>query len=150
MNGNGELVTIAKYWRQWADPRLIVLILNNQDLNMVTWEMRAMAGDTRYAASQDLPDFPYARYADLIGLQGILVERPDQIASAWNTALSATRPVVIEAKVDPDVAPFPPHISLKQAKSFGMSLLKGDSEEAGIIKQAFEQLFPSVAHKSDS
>jgi pyruvate dehydrogenase (quinone) len=150
MNGNAELITIAKYWREWSDPRLIVLVLNNRDLNMVTWEMRAMAGDTRYAASQDIPDFPYARYADLIGLQGILVERPEQIANAWKMALSATRPVVIEARVDPDVAPFPPHISLKQAKSFGMSLLKGDSEEGGIIKQAIEQLFPGSAHKSDS
>jgi pyruvate dehydrogenase (quinone) len=149
MNGNGELITIAKYWREWSDPRLIVLVLNNRDLNMVTWEMRAMAGDTRYAASQDIPDFPYARYADLIGLQGILVERPEQIADAWREALAATRPVVIEAKVDPNVAPFPPHITLKQAKSFGMSLLKGDSEEGGVIKQTIEQLFPRSAPKSD-
>jgi len=150
MNGNGELVTIAKYWKEWADPRLIVLVLNNGDLNMVTWEMRAMAGDTRYAASQDLPDFPYARYAELIGLQGILVDKPEQIAEAWRAALSATRPVVLEAKVDPDVPPFPPHISLKQAKSFGMSLLKGDSEEGGIIKQAISQLFPGTGRESDS
>jgi len=148
MNGNAELITIAKYWQRWSDPRLIVLVLNNRDLNMVTWEMRAMAGDTRYAASQDIPDFPYAQYAALLGLQGILLERPDQIASAWKAALAADRPVVIEARVDPDVAPFPPHISLKQAKSFGMSLLKGDSEEGGIIKQAIHQLFPGSAHKS--
>jgi pyruvate dehydrogenase (quinone) len=150
MNGNGELVTIAKYWQEWSDPRLIVLVLNNRDLNMVTWEMRAMSGDTRYTASQELPDFPYARYADLIGLQGILVEHPDQIADAWRTALSATRPVLIEAKVDPNVAPFPPHISLKQAKMFGLSMLKGDPEEGGVIRQAVAQMFPSLGHKSES
>lgn len=148
MNGNGELVTIAKYWREWADPRLIVLVLDNRDLNMVTWEMRAMSGDTRYAASQDIPEFPYARYAEMLGLGGILVERPDQIRDAWQQALSANRPVVIQARVDPNVAPFPPHITLKQAQKFGLSLLKGDSEEGGIIKQAVAQLFPSLGQKS--
>jgi len=149
MNGNAELLTIAKYWRQWSDPRLLVLVLENLDLNMVTWEMRAMAGDTRYAASQDIPAFPYARYADLIGLQGIEVTEPDQIKDAWLTALSATRPVVIQARVDPDVPPFPPHITLKQAQSFGMSLLKMDSEEGGIIRQALHQLFPGSASKAE-
>ncbi len=148
MNGNAELVTIAKYWKEWADPRLIVLVLDNRDLNMVTWEMRAMSGDTRYAASQDIPEFPYARYADLIGLQGILVEDPNQLREAWQTALAATRPVVLQVRVDPDVAPFPPHITLKQAQSFGMSLLKMDSEEGGIIKQAIHQLFPSTGGDS--
>ncbi|HEX3775897.1 MAG TPA: thiamine pyrophosphate-requiring protein [Polyangiaceae bacterium] len=149
MNGNGELITIAKYWQRWSDPRLIVLVLDNRDLNMVTWEMRAMSGDTRYAASQDIPEFPYARYAELLGLQGIEVERPDQIRDAWQAALSASRPVVIQARVDPDVAPFPPHISLKQAKAFSMSLLKGDSETGGIVKQAISQLFPSIGNKLD-
>ncbi|MEO7037703.1 MAG: thiamine pyrophosphate-requiring protein [Polyangiaceae bacterium] len=149
MNGNAELITIAKYWREWADPRLIVLVLENLDLNQVTWEMRAMEGDTRYAASQDIPAFPYARYADLIGLQGIEVTEPSQIKDAWLTALSATRPVVIQARVDPDVPPFPPHITLKQARSFGMSLLKVDSEEGGIIRQAIHQMFPSTGKKSE-
>ena len=150
MNGNSELITIAKYWQEWSDPRLIVLVLENRDLNMVTWEMRAMSGDTRYAASQDIPAFPYARYAELLGLQGIEIDRPSQIKAAWETALSASRPVVIQARVDPDVAPFPPHISLKQAQAFGMSLLKGDSEEGGIIKQALHQLFPSTGAKSEA
>jgi len=144
MNGNSELVTIAKYWREWADPRLIVLVLENRDLNMVTWEMRAMSGDTRYAASQDIPAFPYAQYAELLGLQGLSVDEPGQIEAAWRTALEATRPVVIQARVDPNVAPFPPHITLKQAQAFGMSLLKGDAESGGIIKQALHQLFPRV------
>jgi pyruvate dehydrogenase (quinone) len=107
-----------------------------------------MEGDTRYAASQDIPAFPYARYAELLGLQGIEVSEPGQIRDAWLTALSATRPVVIQARVDPDVAPFPPHISLKQAQSFGMSLLKMDSEESGIISQALHQMFPSTGKKS--
>jgi pyruvate dehydrogenase (quinone) len=142
MSGNAELVTIAKYWKEWSDPRLIVLVLHNQDLSMVTWEMRAMQGDTRYAASQDIPAFPYARYAELLGLQGIFVDHPDRVADAWKAALSANRPVVLEARVDADVAPFPPHISLAQAKAFGMSILKGDSESGGVLKQVVRQLFP--------
>lgn len=101
----------------------------------------------RSGASTRSGAFPYAQYAELLGLQGISIDRPDQIRDAWQTALSASRPVLIQARVDPDIAPFPPHVTLKQAKSFGMSLLKGDSEEGGIIKQAISQLFPGVADK---
>ncbi|HEY3593358.1 MAG TPA: thiamine pyrophosphate-requiring protein [Polyangiaceae bacterium] len=150
MNGSAELITIAKYWKEWSDPRLIVLVLHNDDLNQVTWEMRAMEGDARYAASQDLPTFPYARYAELLGLQGIRIDHPDEVAPAWKAALAANRPVVIEAMVDPDVPPLPPHISLKQAKSFGMSMLKMDSEEAGVIRQALQHIIPSLGEKSGS
>ncbi len=150
MNGNAELLTIAKYYREWQDPRLIVLVLHNNDLNQVTWEMRAMAGDTRYSASQDLPSFPYARYAELIGLQGIYVDRPDELRNAWESAFRADRPVVIEAMVDPDVPPLPPHITLEQAKAFGLSVLKGDEDRGGMVKQAIGQLFPKLGKKADS
>jgi pyruvate dehydrogenase (quinone) len=110
--------------------------------------MRAMEGDPRYEASQSLPDFPYARYADLIGLKGIRVDRPEDLGQAWESALSADRPVVLEAIVDPDVPPLPPHITLKQAKAFGMTLLRGDADEGGIIKQAVRQMFPGTSEKS--
>jgi len=149
MNGNAELLTIAKYWEQWSDPRLIVLVLNNRDLNQVTWEMRAMEGDPKYEASQDLPDFPYARYAELIGLVGIRVERPDEVAQAWEQALAARKPVVLEAVVDPDVPPLPPHITLKQARAFGMTVLRGDPDEGGIIKQAIQHMFPALAEEAE-
>ncbi len=149
MNGNAELVTIAKYWREWSDPRLVIVVLHNNDLNQVTWEMRAMAGDTRYEASQELPEFPYARYAELTGLRGIRVDQPGAVGDAWDAALTADRPVVLEAIVDPDVPPLPPHITLKQAKAFGMSLLKVDPEEGGIIKQAISHLIPALGSKSD-
>jgi pyruvate dehydrogenase (quinone) len=148
MNGNAEMLTVAKYWEEWSDPRFVVLVLNNGDLNQVTWEMRAMEGDPRYEASQSLPDFPYARYADLIGLKGIRVDRPEDLGQAWESALSADRPVVLEAIVDPDVPPLPPHITLKQAKAFGMTLLRGDADEGGIIKQAVRQMFPGTSEKS--
>ncbi|HEX4345612.1 MAG TPA: thiamine pyrophosphate-requiring protein [Solirubrobacteraceae bacterium] len=146
MNGNGELVTIAKYWQRWGDPRLIVLVLHNNDLNQVTWEQRAMEGDPRYEASQQLPDFPYARYAELIGLTGIRVDDPDQLADAWERAFAASRPVVLEAITDPDVPPLPPHITLEQAKALTFALAHGDPSRVEIIKQAakgmLEELLP--------
>ncbi len=135
MNGNGELVTIAKYWERWSDPRLIVLVLNNHDLNQVTWEQRAVEGDPKFEAAQGLPDFPYAAYADLIGLRGIRVETPEAIGPAWDAALSADRPVVIEAITDPEVPPLPPHITFEQAKSLTSTLLKRDPGSRGIIRQ---------------
>jgi len=138
MNGTGELVTIAKYWREWADPRLIVLVLNNRDLNMVTWEQRVMAGDPKFPASQDLPDFPYAEHAVRLGLDGLRVENPDQLGAAWDRALSADRPFVLEAVVDPNVATLPPHITFKQARAFMSSMLKGDPDRWGAIKQTLK------------
>jgi pyruvate dehydrogenase (quinone) len=108
MSGLTELVTVAKYWREWRDPRLIMLILNNRDLGYVTWEQRAMEGMPRFDVSQSLPDFPYAQYAELLGLRGIVVDRPDEVAAAWDEALSSDRPVVINAVVDPDVPTLPP------------------------------------------
>ena len=139
MNGMNGLITIAKYWEKWADPRLIVLVLNNEDLNQVTWEMRAMAGDPKFEASQDLPNVHYARYAELVGLKGIFCDDPDKIASAWDEALSARKPVVLEMKTDPDIPPLPPHITLKQAKAFASTLWQGDPNEAGIIKKTIKE-----------
>jgi pyruvate dehydrogenase (quinone) len=118
---------------------LIVLVLNNRDLNQVTWEQRAMSGDPKFEGSQDLPDFPYASYAELIGLKGIRVDQPDQIASAWEEALAADRPVVYEAVTDPEVPPLPPHITLEQAKALSSALLSGDPHAARIVKQSFVQ-----------
>src|SRR5215217_2596464 len=144
MNGNSELITIAKYWRDWRDPRLVVMVLNNRDLNQVTWEQRAMGGDPKFNASQNIPDFPYARYAELIGLMGIRVDEPDAIAGAWERALNANRPVVLEACTDPEVPPLPPHITFAQAKAYSEALLKGDPEAGGIIKQSAKEAVESL------
>ncbi|MGY2461067.1 thiamine pyrophosphate-requiring protein [Vreelandella sulfidaeris] len=139
MNGNAELVTIAKYWKRWSDPRLIIMVLNNQDLNQVTWEMRVMEGDPKYEASQDVPDFPYAEYAELIGLKGIKVSEPDALAGAWDRALSADRPVVLEVMTDPNIPPIPPHIKPEQAKAYMSALMSGDPDALGIVKASFKQ-----------
>ena len=139
MNGINELITVAKYYQEWSDPRLVVLVLNNRDLNEVTWEQRAIEGDPRFIGSQSLPDFPYAEYADLIGLKGIRVADPAEIGHAWDDALSSDRPVVLEAITDPNVPTIPPHITLDQAKNFMSAVLHGDSESTGIIRQAIKQ-----------
>ena len=139
MNGINELITIAKYRHRWADQRLIVLVLNNRDLNQVTWEQRAMEGDPKFEGSQDLPDFPYASYAELLGLKGIRVEDPDQVGAAWDEALATDRPVIYEAVTDPEVPPLPPHITIEQAKALTSALLAGDPHAGRIIKQSFKQ-----------
>ena len=144
MNGLNACITVAKYWKEWSDPRWITLVLNNRDLNMVTWEQRIMMGDIRFLASQELPDFPYAAFADSIGLRGIRVERPEQLADVWEQAISSDRPVVVEALSDPDVPPLPPHITLEQAKNFTETLLRGDPNEPGIIKQAIKGMVRNI------
>ena len=108
MLGNAELVTVAHRWRQWADPRFVVCVLHNGDLAEVSWEQREMEGDPRFADSQTLPDFPYAGYADLLGLTGIRVTDPEELGAAWDRALTADRPVVLEVLTDPDVPLLPP------------------------------------------
>jgi pyruvate dehydrogenase (quinone) len=140
MAGNAELLTIAKYRDRFEDPRLVVVVLNNGDLNMVTWEQRAFEGDPKFPASQDLPDFPYARYAESIGLEGIRVESPGDVGPAWDRALSADRPVVLEAVVDPDVPPLPPHLDFKEASAYVAAMLKGDPDVAGVIRQSWREL----------
>jgi pyruvate dehydrogenase (quinone) len=138
MNGINELITIAKYWKEWSDPRLVVLVLNNRDLNQVTWEQRAMEGDPKFEASQDLPDFPYAEYARMVGLGGVRVDDPDALGAAWDDALTADRPFVLEAVTDPDVPPLPPHITLKQAKAMTFALAKGDPDFGDIVRQTLK------------
>jgi len=148
MDGVNELITVAKYWRRWADPRLVILILNNRDLSYVSWEQRAMAGDIRFEATQELPDVQYAEWAMLLGLGGIRVERPEDISGAWTKALRSDRPFVLEAIVDTNVPPLPPHVTLEQATAMTQALLKGDPDRAAIIRQTFRELIEDyVPHR---
>ena len=123
MGGMAEMLTAAKYYKTWADPRMIVLVLNNEDLNQVTWEQRVMEGDPEFKASQEIPYVDYAAYANLIGLTGIKVTKSAEIEDAWRQALSAERPVILDAKTDPNEAPLPPHITFEQAEGFAKSIL---------------------------
>ena len=144
MNNLAELITVAKYWQQWDNPQWICAVFNNEDLNQVTWEQRVMEGDPKFEASQSIPDVPYHLVAISIGLQGIYVDREEDVAAAWERALAADRPVLIEFKTDPNVPPLPPHIKLEQAKKFASALLKGDPDQAGIIVQTAKQVLGSV------
>ena len=146
MNGLNELITIAKYWERWSDPRLIVAVLNNRDLNMVTWEQRVLEGDPKFEAAQEIPDVAYARFAELLGLKGIRIETPDEVAPAWEAALAADRPCVLDFVTDPEVPPLPPHITFEQAKMFAHAVVKGDSKRHEMIvrslKDKLEEFLP--------
>ena len=144
MNNMSELITVAKYWREWANPAWVVCVFNNQDLNQVTWEQRVMEGDAKFTATQQIPDVPYHRFAELIGLRGIFVDNPDNLADAWETALASDRPVVLEVRTDPEVPPLPPHITLKQAKAFISATLAPDPNEAGMLMGTAKELLSAV------
>ena len=135
MNGLAELITIKHYWEQWSDARLIIAVLHNNDLNQVTWEMRAMEGAPKFTASQLLPDVSYEGFARSLGLNGIAVDKPEQVGPAWEQALAADRPTVLDFRTDPDVPPIPPHATFEQAKDLAKALLKGDPNSLGIVKE---------------
>ena len=139
MNGLAELITIAHYWQQWQDPRLIVAILHNNDLNQVTWEMRAMEGAPKFAESQTLPDIDYAAFARSIGLHAVNVDTPDAVGQAWEAALSADRPSVLDVRCDPNVPPIPPHATFEQVKSMAGAIWHGDEDTWGFVKQGLKQ-----------
>jgi pyruvate dehydrogenase (quinone) len=150
MNGNNSLITVAKYWKEWKDPRWITLVLNNRDLNQVTWEQRVLAGDPKFEESQVLPAFSYAEYAEMLGLNGICVDRPGDVAGAWERALSADRPTVIDAHTDPEVPPLPPHITIEQARQYISSIAHGDPESRQMIRQSFKDLIKTFLPHSRS
>ena len=139
MNGNAELVTVQQYWKRWSNPTFIVLVLNNGDLNQVTWEQRAIGGDPKFAPAQDVIDFPYARYAEMLGFRGIRVDSPEAVADAWREAFAADRPVLIEFVADPNVPPLPPHIEFEQARHF-LGALRSDPDRWAMIKQSARQI----------
>lgn len=144
MNNMAELITIQKYWKSWGDGRLVVCVFNNQDLNQVTWEQRVMEGNPRFEASQSIPNVHYAAFAEILGLKGIYVDDPEKLSGAWQEALTSDRPVVLEVKTDPEVAPLPPHITFKQAKAFMASMVKGDRGAAQVIGDTASQLLNEV------
>jgi pyruvate dehydrogenase (quinone) len=135
MNGLAELITVKHYWEQWADPRLIIAVLHNNDLNQVTWEMRAMEGAPKFAESQRLPDVSYEGFARSLGLNALAVDDPASVAAAWDQALAADRPTVLDVRTDPDVPPIPPHATFEQMKDAATALLKGDADRWGVLKE---------------
>jgi pyruvate dehydrogenase (quinone) len=135
MNGLAELITIKRYHSEWSDPRLIVAVLHNNDLNQVTWELRAMGGAPKFEESQTLPDISYAAFARSIGLEGIEVGKPEAIGPAWDRALAADRPVVLDVHCDPDIPPIPPHAEFDQLKDAAEAIIKGDPDATGVVRK---------------
>jgi pyruvate dehydrogenase (quinone) len=146
MNNMAELITVQKYWKQWSDPRWIVCVFNNEDLNEVTWEQRVMEGDPKFTATQVIPNFPYAGFGEMLGFKGIFVDKPGNLHDAWREALCCDRPVVLEVKTDPDVPPLPPHITLKEARNFARSMM-GDASAAKVITDTARQVLNSVINR---
>ena len=146
MNGLAELITIRRYWEQWADPRLVVAVLHNNDLNQVTWEMRAMGGEPKLVESQSLPDISYADFAAALGFQTFTVVDPEQLESAWEAAFSADRPTLIDCHTDPDIPPIPPHATIEQMENSAESLLKGDEDRWGVMKQGIKTKAQEILH----
>jgi pyruvate dehydrogenase (quinone) len=139
MNGMAELITISRYWEQWTDPRLVVAVLHNNDLNQVTWEMRALEGSPKFVESQTLPDVDYAAFARSVGLTGVNVDTTDQLGSAWESALAADRPVVLDVRCEPNVPPIPPHATFDQVKATASALLHGDEDTWGVVREGIKQ-----------
>jgi pyruvate dehydrogenase (quinone) len=138
MNGMAELITIKRYWREWDDPRLVVAVLHNNDLNQVTWEMRAMAGAPKFVESQALPDVDYAGFAASLGLNALVIKDPQELADAWRDALRADRPTVLDVYTDPDMPPIPPHATFEQFKATSAAVLAGDENRVGFVKQGLK------------
>ena len=144
MSGVNALITLASHWKQWSDPRLIVLVLNNADLNMVTWEQRVTEGDPRFETSQALPGFAYAEYAKLLGLRGIRVDRAQSVGIAWEEAFASDRPIVLEMVTDPNVPPVPPHVGSMQVRHYARALLHGDPQALEVMKASAREWWDSV------
>jgi pyruvate dehydrogenase (quinone) len=147
MNGINELITVSKYWKEWNDPRFFCVVINNHDLNMVTWEMRAQSGEPKFEGSQEIPDFGYAQYAESLGLHGIRIDRTEDVPRLLDQAIGSDRPCVIEALVDPEFPMMPPHVTLKEAAAFAKSILKGDPNAGSMIKETVKTAFASVLKK---
>ena len=147
MLGINALIDIARYSDRWENRQLVICVLHNDDLNQVTWEQRVMTGDPKLEASQVLPDFPYADYARMLGLHGARVDRPEEVGPAWDAALAADGPALIEFVTDPEVPPLPPHIRFEQAKGLSKALLGGDPAAREIIRESIKGKWAEIAHR---
>ncbi|GAA4489270.1 thiamine pyrophosphate-requiring protein [Actinoallomurus oryzae] len=148
MNGLAELLTIKRYCSDWSDPRLVIAVLHNNDLNQVTWELRAMSGAPKFEESQNLPDMSYAAFARSIGLEGIEVDKPEAIGSAWDRALAADRPVLLDVHCDPDIPPIPPHAEFEQMKDAAEAIIKGDPDSTGVVRKGLKTKAQELFGKS--
>ena len=143
MNGMNVMITVSKYWKEWSNPHFILMVLNNRDLSQVTWEERIQLGDGKTESTQSIPDFPYAKYAELLGLKGIFCKDPEKVGASWDEALASDRPVILEFYTDPNVPPLPPHITLKDAEHF-MTMMPSEPELGSVLKNSAKELISTI------
>ena len=143
MNGMNVMITVSKYWKEWSSPHFILMVLNNRDLSQVTWEERIQLGDGKTESTQSIPDFPYAKYAELLGLKGIFCKDPEKVGESWDEALASDRPVILEFYTDPNVPPLPPHITLKDAEHF-MTMMPSEPELGSVLKNSAKELISTI------
>ncbi len=139
MNGVNELITVKRYWEGWADPRFVVLVLNNRDLSFVSWETRGTLGAKPDPASSSLPDVPYGDWAKLLGLDGARLEEPAEMEGVLDRAFAARRPFVIDAVVDPDIPLIPPHLTRDQVMKTAKAEFSGDPAFFGILEEGVRE-----------
>ncbi len=139
MNGMNELITVKRYWERWSNPTLVFCVFNNQDLNQVTWEQRVLTGDPKFPGSQWIPDFPYHRFAELLGFEGIYCDSPEAVGPSWDRALGADRPCLLEVKVDPEIPPMAPHVKAPMVRKSVKAMAGGDPEAAGVMEKSVRE-----------
>ncbi|PZE25689.1 thiamine pyrophosphate-requiring protein [Curtobacterium sp. MCBD17_028] len=140
MLGMNELITVKKYMQQWETKQFIIVVMHNDDLAQVSWEMRTEDGNPLWRGSQDVESMDYAGYAELLGFRGVQVRSDDQVESAVAEAFAHDGVTLIDAYVSRNVPPLPPHITREYALNTAKSLLKGDPMEAGVIRDSASAL----------
>jgi pyruvate dehydrogenase (quinone) len=135
MNGINALITVAQHWQTWKDPRFVIVVLNNRQLSYVTWEQRVMEGDPKFAPSQDLMDFPFARYAELLGLHAVRVADVESLQQVCETAFHSPRPLLIEMVTDPNVPPLPPTLTAQQRAKLEQAFAQPDEDVPAALHQ---------------
>ena len=140
MLGMNELITIKKYMKEWDNPQLIIMVLHNDDLTQVSWEMRAEDANPVWSTSQDVESVDYAGWAELLGFTGIRVTTDDEVEAAWDTAFANRGITLIDAYTSKNVPPLPPHITLEYAKNTAEALLKGDPDELNVMRDGAKAL----------
>jgi pyruvate dehydrogenase (quinone) len=147
MLGMNELITVKKYLAEWENPQLIVLVMHNNDLTQVSWEMRTEDGNPVWRTAQDVESVDYAGWAELLGFTGIRINADDEIEQAWDTAFANQGVTLIDAYVSRNVPPLPPHITKEYARQMGIALLKGDPFELEVIKDSAKSLITQGVHR---
>jgi pyruvate dehydrogenase (quinone) len=140
MLGMNELITIKKYQSRWKNRRFIIVVMHNDDLSQVSWEMRTEDGNPVWRTAQDVESVDYAGWAELLGFSGVRVKSDDEIEGALDTAFATDGVTLVDAYVTRNAPPLPPHITKEFAKLTGEAFLKGDPFAIDAIRDSAQAL----------